>query len=295
MDSLARAKPVTAGSHFFSLFIGTLTWIAFWFADAVGKGNPDAVFLLIATPVFLIQNFLFGLVPFFLLRRSAPMEGVYRFVFFIAIFAPAVCLSCLAGSHWIDGFSDYSPYFPSPKPAFVDRFGKALSEHWPTILAITILGGLVCWGFDRKSLLASDIRRVRVKARHLLAASLLTPVIAIVIVLTCNQYVVRYRAQSAAGDRPYCILVPSASSVFGYQVATRTSQLSIFNMRANYTLTTGSMGGFYATNHAILVLDNPTEYKSWSYRAENYVRDHPRGSFNWNDCAPRRNFVETLN
>lgn len=295
MDSLTRTKPVTVGSHFLGLFVGTLTWIALWFVDAAGKGNPDAGFILIAAPIILVQNFAFGLLPFLLLRQAAPSGGAYRFAFIMAIFAPAVCLSCLAGSHWIDGLSDYSPYFPSPKPAFVNRFGKTLSDHWPTILAITILGGLVCWGFDRKSLLVSDIRRVRVKAKFLLAASLLGPVIAMVIVLTCNQYVVRYRAQSTAGDRPYCIVVPSTSNAYRYQVATRTSQLSFFNMRANYTLTTGSMGGFYATNHAILVLDNPTEYMSWSYRAENFVHDHPVGSFNWNDCTPRRNFVETLN
>jgi hypothetical protein len=109
-----------------------------------------------------------------------------------------------------------------------------------------------------------------------------------------------------AGDRrgrPYCILVP-AGDYRRYVTATQRWQLSSVHMQASYQ---GSRGGFYTTNHALLVLDDPREYRNWSYRSENFVT-HPLinilHGFNkkrellavieLKPCVPERNFVATL-
>jgi hypothetical protein len=78
-------------------------------------------------------------------------------------------------------------------------------------------------------------------------------------------------------------------------------------MQASYQLTSGSRGGFYTTNHALLVLDDPREYRNWSYRSENFVTDpliNILHGFNkkrellavieLKPCVPERNFVATL-
>jgi hypothetical protein len=77
-------------------------------------------------------------------------------------------------------------------------------------------------------------------------------------------------------------------------------------MRAGYTFTSGSRGGYYVTNHALLMLDNPTEYLNWSYRSENFVHDPLINMIHgvkggkefaimpFPVCTPKPNFVATL-
>jgi hypothetical protein len=85
-----------------------------------------------------------------LLRYIAPAQGVGRFVFVVAILAP-VAFAALTGLLWVDGFENYSPYFYSPKPPLVDHLVKTITEHWSMILILASIGGLACWGFDRRS------------------------------------------------------------------------------------------------------------------------------------------------
>jgi hypothetical protein len=172
------------------------------------------------------------------------------------------------------------------------------------MLFIGFWAGLACWGVDQKSCLSSDDPSLRLKARLTLAAVIAVIVAPIALFLTCNQYVVRYRAQEIAGDRPYCILVPVLTPDYRpYVAATHLSQLSSLRMQALYQLSSaGSSGGYYVTNHALLVLDDPREYRIWSYRAENFVSDPlidvthggPLAKMPFKPCGPQRDFVSTL-
>jgi hypothetical protein len=141
------------------------------------------------------------------------------------------------------------------------------------------------------------------KARFALATVIAVITVPIGLFLACNQYVVTYRAQEIADGRPYCILVP-AGDYRRYVTATQRWQLSSVHMQASYQ---GSRGGFYTTNHALLVLDDPREYRNWSYRSENFVTDpliNILHGFNkkrellavieLKPCVPERNFVATL-
>ena len=124
-----------------------------------------------------------------------------------------------------------------------------------------------------------------------------------VLFLTCNQYVVTHRASEIAGRRPYCILVPTWEANL-YVTATRHWQLSPFPMQAGYQLVSGTRGGYYRTNHALLVLDNPREYRNWSYQSEDFVTEPlinlygveeagtPRMEFK--PCVPEQDFIAKL-
>ena len=296
--------PILVGSYVFGVFVGTLGSFAVVIADAVARGDSDTGFVLVALPVILpvgtLLNFIWGLPAFALLRAATPAKGLGRLAFIMVILAPIVCFSCLIGTCWIDGFSQYSPYVYSPKPALIVRLSAAIAERGRLILVIAFVGGLACWAFDRRSLLSSKDFHVRMKARYVsvgLSAAFIVP---IVLMLTCNQFVVRYRAERIAGDRPYCILVPKLGGS-EYEPATRNGQLSFMNMRAIYTLTTGSRGGFYETHHALLVVDNPPErdklrdYMYWSYRAENFLPNAMSQSTRFDSCIPKANFAATLN
>jgi hypothetical protein len=140
------------------------------------------------------------------------------------------------------------------------------------------------------------------KARFALATVIAVITVPIGLFLACNQYVVTYRAQEIADGRPYCILVP-AGDYRRYVTATQRWQLSSVHMQASYQ---GSRGGFYTTNHALPVLDDPREYRNWSYRSENFVTDpliNILDGFNkkrelltvieLKPCVPERNFVAT--
>jgi hypothetical protein len=69
-------------------------------------------------------------------------------------------------------------------------------------------------------------------------------------------------------------------------------------MWAAYQLTTGSRGGLWMTNHALLVLDDPREYRNWSYWSENFVIEPLMNLLGFNKnrppCVPERDFVTTL-
>jgi hypothetical protein len=302
---MPATMPITTGSYLLGVIAGAVGYSAVVFFDMVGRGDPKIGLLLIALPAIIpvvsLIGIASGLLPFVLLRNVAPAQGIGRFAFVVAILAPIVAFVSLAGLLWIDGFTNYSPYSYSTKPPLADRIGKTLTEHWSTVLVLASIGGVACWGFDRRSLLFSEDPHVRRRARFLLAGSLAAFIVPVTLILTGNQFVVAYRAQTIAGDRPYCILVPNANGGMPpYETATRISQLSFINMQANYELTSGSRGGFYATNHALLIIDRsqehgkPREYLNWSYRAENFVPEPLQLALQPDSCIPQSNFVTTL-
>jgi hypothetical protein len=271
---MSATKPISVGSYLFDVFAGTLTGYGLVAIYGVARGDLIAGFVAIAAPIFVplfwILSSTIGSAPFILLRDSAPANVLGRFAFITAFLAPIVFFLCVLGGLWIDGLSGYSPYFHSPKPPLAARLEEALTENWRVMLFVTLIGGVACWGFDQRSCLASEDRSARVKARLLLAGGLSAFILPIVMIMTCNQFLVEHRAKRIAGERPYCILVPSYDSQ-EYETATRTSQLSFAKMRA---ASVGVHWGLmFVTSHSLLVLDNPREYLNWSYRSEDFVHD----------------------
>jgi hypothetical protein len=309
---MPATKPVSVGSYLFGVFAGALTAYGLAAIDGIGRGEIVAGFMIIAAPllfpVYWIGSATLGTAAFVLLRRTAPVSGPSRFIVITAILAPIVFFLCLVGWLWIDGLSDYSPYFPSPKPPLTVRAEQAFTGWWRMMLSVVLIGGVAAWAFDQKALFVSENPVVRRTARSLLAGFILTCFLAVVLVLTCHQLVVAYRAQKIAGERPYCILVPSYDDR-QYETATRRSQLSFTSMRAGYSLRGGVIrggSGYYTTDHALLVLDDPREYLNWSYRSEDFVREaliNTTGGIIkgrkvtlmlFNPCEPKPHFIDDL-
>ncbi len=266
---MSATERVSIGSYLIGVFTGTLIQLALRVIDAVGGGNPDAGFLLVAFPIALpfswLLNCAIGLFPFVILRDVSPNKA-----FVIVILAPIVSFLCLTGQLWIASLN--------PPPA--SRMGKVISEYWLLILAITFIGGAASWLFDQ------------MRRRYFLAVYLSALVLCIVLPLTCFPFFVEFRAEKIAGERPYCILVPN-KKYGGYDTATQTWQLSVSHMLANYTLTDGSRGRYFITNHAVLVIDSPQEYLNWSYHAGKFVHDPLVNVLQ--SCIPKPHFIATLN
>src|SRR5262249_13996255 len=128
------------------------------------------------------------------------------------------------------------------------------ARSWTLLLAPILAGTVAYWGAEQRGKLISDDPRVRRRARLVLVGSLLAPVLPYILLRTCNQFVVAYRAEQIAGDRPYCILVPDPKNDSPYYAqATSRSQLSYSAMSALYAFVSGSRGGFWSTNHGVLV------------------------------------------
>jgi len=154
MEYLA-VKPVSTPGYVLGVAAGTFMFFAFVAGEALARGDPDAGVFLVASvfmlPLVCGSNCLVGLSPFILLRNIAPAEGLTRFAFIMFILAPIVSSFCIVGMVWIDGLSDYSPYFHSPKPPFLIRLSEAVTARWLSTLLIMLLGGVVCWAVDRAS------------------------------------------------------------------------------------------------------------------------------------------------
>ena len=305
----AVTKPIGFDAFLVGILSATAVAGALQVLDAMGRGDPNGGFLLIAvvlgSPVLCVLYSLIGCLPFLALRKMTPRSALVRLGFILLVLTPVVLAVCRAAEIWLTGLWDYSPYFPSPKPPFFERLHTAATQQWRAMLFVGFWAALACWGVDQKSRLFSDLATLRRKARLTLAAGIAVIVVPIALFFTCDQYIVIYRAQEIAGDRPYCILVPTPYKL--YATATQLWQLSAVRMRALYQLTTGSRGGYYVTNHALLVLDNPREYLNWSYRAENFVFDplinithgfdrngEPLAVMQFRPCVPERDFVATL-
>jgi hypothetical protein len=303
---MPATKPISMGSYFFGVFVGASVAFAIGLADAFTKGNSDAAFGIVLLPFFWLLPAGVGLVPFLLLRKVAPSHVLARFVFIIIFLVPTISFACLL----LAGLS-------------------VINEHWAMIIMITYIGGLACWICDQIGLLlplgtfrifaglvdrsvpsmllrdpelivnfpaVSDNhprldRYVRRKARYLTVGGLMALILPMLLLLTCNQFLVEYRAENIAGDRPYCILLTSDAASPIYETATQRSQLSFTRMRGRY----GSRGGYFTSNHAILVLDDPREFLNWSYRAENFVRDPVLKVHVDKPCVPQRHFAAMLN
>jgi hypothetical protein len=271
---LSETKPASVGSYLVGIFVGTLIQVAVLTIAAVGSGNPDAGYLVILLPISLmllwLQNCAIGLLPFLLLRKIAPGKEVTRFAFVFLIVGPTIALFCLIGDLWIEGFASRRSL-----PALAFRLNKAIGEYWPLILAITFSGSMACWAFDKMQT----------------GPFLITCLAIFAGLFSFVPLCVELRAEPLAGGRAYCILVPN-KKYGGYEAAVSKSQLSPTVMWANYTLTDGSRGGYYVTNHAVLLLDSPQEYLNWSYRALNFVHDPLRSALQ--SCTPKPHFAATL-
>jgi hypothetical protein len=93
-------------------------------------------------------------------------------------------------------------------------------------------------------------------------------------------------AESVAGDKPYCIDVPSGNT---YKQAASLSDFSGANMRGAHE------GGVYGGPHAILALGSdvqPDTYH-WSYARKSFIKD-VQLSLGIVHCFPRAHFVTTM-
>lgn len=271
---MSATKSVSVGSYLVGIFVGTLIEVAVLTIAAVGSGSPDAGYAVILFPIplmlFWLKNCAIGLLPFLLLRKIAPRNELTRFAFVFLIIGPTIALFCLIGDLWIEGFTSRRSV-----PGLALRLNKAIGEYWPFILAITLSGSMACWAFDK------------MQTRPFLVTCLAIFAGWFSFVPLC----VELRAETLAGERPYCILVPN-KKYGGYETAVSKSQLSPIVMWANFTFTNGTRGGYYVTNHAILVLDSPQEYLNWSYRALNFVHDPLRSALQ--SCSPKPHFAAAL-
>jgi hypothetical protein len=87
-----------------------------------------------------------------------------------------------------------------------------------------------------------------------------------------NGFVVMWRAESIAGDRPYCIQYASQTDAFAYETARTLFDLSALKMRQR--LGTAGFTGTQFTwqDHAILVIDDRKfTFFNWSYNRENFL------------------------
>jgi hypothetical protein len=234
---MPAAKPISIGSYLFGMFIGASAAFVISLADDFTRGNTDAAFGIVLIPFFWLLPGVVGLVPFLLLRKAAPNQVLGRFVFIIMVLAPIISLICLVG-----------------RPSLI-------KEHWAITIIVTYIGGLACWSSDQiASLLPVETPSVVAKlvdrslpsmflldpelfvnfpivsdnhsprdhsarraARYLTVGSLIALTLPIVLLFTCNQFLVEYRAENIAGDRPYCILVANDAASPIYETATQRS------------------------------------------------------------------------
>jgi len=120
-----------------------------------------------------------------------------------------------------------------------------------------------------------------------------------------NGFVVMWRAESIAGDLPYCIQYASQTDAFAYEPARTLFDLSALKMRQRLG-TAGFTGTeFTWQDHAILVIDDRKfTFFNWSYRQENFL-DEVRNRRHYEDpdraylkpevfCTPQRHYARHL-
>ena len=308
MDRIIPAgrKPIGGGSYAAGTLAVTFVAGAALVVSALGSGNPDAVFAIPAFWMLLLPAWGFymavGWMPFDRIRRLTPAGSLRRLAFILLVLAPVVEAACILASvlfgHLWDAFPHVGQAHPDGPGLLAEGAG-----HWMLLVYIHAVAGTTCWSADQFSCLRSPDRSPRLGAMGALAATAALSLLPGILFFTANQYVVAYQARRAAGGRPYCILVPTLDQR-RYVTPTRLKQLSPFNMRAIYQTSTGSRGGWWATDHALLVLDDPREILNWSYRSEafrpeallNVVRYGAQGDgrLTFLPCVPVANFTATL-
>lgn len=300
-------RPLGVAAFSVGILTGTLIAAVLLVLDAIGRGDPDsgllAIVVFMCLPLCWFINSLIGWLPFYALKKLAPKGRLARLAFVLFILTPLTSIMWLVVSQVLDALLNSSPYLHSERPSIADRLELVVTQHWRVVLFIDFWSALACWGVDQRSCLFAEDRSLRLKARLTLAAVVMVLVLPVILFVTCNQYIVEYRAQQIAGVRPYCILVPTDDARI-YVAATHHSQLSLFHMQASYKWVTGSIGGYYVTNHAVLVLDKPLDYRNWSYRSENFLTNrlinfdrlkHIGYAYkSFESCTPERNFIENL-
>jgi len=120
-----------------------------------------------------------------------------------------------------------------------------------------------------------------------------------------NSVVVMSRAESIAGDRPYCIQYASQTDAFAYEPVRTLFDLSALKMRQR--LGTAGFTGTQFTwqDHAILVInDDKFTFFNWSYKQETFL-DEVRNRLYYGDparahlapevfCTPQRHYTKHL-
>ncbi|WP_349963039.1 hypothetical protein [Rhizobium sp. ZPR3] len=115
-------------------------------------------------------------------------------------------------------------------------------------------------------------------------------------------FLVASRAESAAGDRPYCIETVEPKNASFYLRVERIEDLSWRHMFNSRGLT--EMSGQIGEHHAIMKLVDSPWYLNWSYRASAFVAEVANREYLINkpndyhapqlDCTPVAHFVKTL-
>ncbi len=111
-----------------------------------------------------------------------------------------------------------------------------------------------------------------------------------------NAVVVMSRAETIAGDAPYCIQYASQTDAYAYEPASTLFDLSGLKMQAR--IMAGGSTDYYSQNHALLVVDRGTrEFLNWSYGVENFVneavdRTRDRGPDIY--CIPKPHYASQL-
>jgi hypothetical protein len=110
-----------------------------------------------------------------------------------------------------------------------------------------------------------------------------------------NAAIVAWRAETIAGERPYCIEYASQTDAFEYEPARTLFDLSALKMQAR--LMEGGSSLFHFQHHAILVVGEGTRsFFNWSYMQENFVDEVlNRGRYGPKvACRPERHFATRL-
>jgi hypothetical protein len=104
--------------------------------------------------------------------------------------------------------------------------------------------------------------------------------------MAANAGVVIWRAESIAGERPYCIEFASQTDVFAYEPVKTLFDLTALKMQAR--LVFGQTGTLFTNqHHAILAIQGErTTFLNWSYWQENFLEEVKNR--NWYDEPGKR-------
>lgn len=103
---------------------------------------------------------------------------------------------------------------------------------------------------------------------------------------------VEWRAERAANDQPYCILVPSNREPELYAEASSLYDISFFRMRSNvYTKDSSSGPAFH---HGRMLVDGKLDFLHWSYWSLDLEETPPGVYYLVGTCEARAHFVRHL-
>jgi hypothetical protein len=118
-----------------------------------------------------------------------------------------------------------------------------------------------------------------------------------------NGFLVMWRAEAIAGERPYCIAYASQTGPFEYEAAETLFDLSMMQMRTRWM--TGGSEFFLAQDHGLLLIPGGDSGRAfnWSYHAEDFIDEvinrqikGPSKSYEQfgTPCNPRAHYARNL-